>query len=470
MLEDFSYEGTWWLPHKPEDIHHGTLQFKHSDQIILHLSGLFSDRKACSIGPEIILGITTMNKKVTLFKTLEVDYKVPISGIEPSEANPLGDSRFICTIIFIGQHFNNKNDIRFRSMSINFTYLEQWFSPKGMFDANFKEDGFVVSANLMKIEPMRIDSLNSSLSISSSISTERDQPASLKLSHISYLQLEPDTPKDFTWYEDVVSNLECLFTLLMGVAVYPKQLIGYGVESDISGFRENIKIYYVLHNAIVCSDLPYWQLRSNYKKLSKYHKENQFSNIINNWFNEIDILRPVYELFSTNYYNKSTYLHVRFLAWIQAIEAFHRRVYIGKYLSDEDYAPIYGQLERAIPLDIKPDFRDSLKSRLKYGNELSLRTRLKLICNSKSAFWFKNNIGNNLNNIINKIVNTRNYLTHYEGSKKDIFSEDELIDINNKLEALLSVLLLSKIGASSISFDIIKKLNEDEAYKRSLSS
>jgi hypothetical protein len=68
------------------------------------------------------------------------------------------------------------------------------------------------------------------------------------------------------------------------------------------------------------------------------------------------------------------------------------------------------------------------------------------------------------------MVKTRNYLTHYEGSKKDIFSEEELTDINDKLEALLSVLLLNEIGASGISFDIIKKLNENEVDKRSLLS
>jgi hypothetical protein len=378
--------------------------------------------KARIIGPEIILGITNMGEKITLFKTIESNYQTLVGEKDLSGANSLGNSTFICNIVFIGKHFSKREEILFQSMSINFTYLEQWLSPKGMFDTDFKEDRLVVSANYMKHRTIRIEPLNSELSIGSAISTERDQPASFKLSHISYFHLVPDTLKNFDWYGDIISNLECLLTLLMGVAVYPKQLIGYDTEPNTLGFRKDIKIYYIIYSAITYSNLQYWQLRSNYEKLQKYQKEDHLSNIINNWFKKRELLGPVYELFSTNYYNRSAYLHVRFLAWVQAIEAFHRRVYIGKYLPDTEYEPICSQLKSAIPDYIEQDFKNSLESRLKFGNELSLRTRLKLICNSKSASWFKYSYGKDLNKTINKIVNTRNYLTHYAGSKKDILA------------------------------------------------
>ncbi|MDN5873075.1 MAG: hypothetical protein L0H29_01670, partial [Sinobacteraceae bacterium] len=48
----------------------------------------------------------------------------------------------------------------------------------------------------------------------------------------------------------------------------------------------------------------------------------------------------------------------------------------GTYMSPEDYEAVRHALATAIPSSVGADHREALKSRIKYGNELSLRKRI----------------------------------------------------------------------------------------------
>jgi len=129
----------------------------------------------------------------------------------------------------------------------------------------------------------------------------------------------------------------------------------------------------------------------------------------------------------------------------QAIEAYHRHKFEGKYLSDKDYKPIYNRFKEIIKvLDIEDSFKDALKSKLKYGNEYSLRKRL------KDLFVKYRDITQNFikdeDNFVNRIVDTRNYLTHYDKKLKNIAEGRDLYRITQKLKKILQICLLSELG------------------------
>ncbi|MHC5822711.1 MAG: HEPN domain-containing protein [Nostoc sp.] len=93
------------------------------------------------------------------------------------------------------------------------------------------------------------------------------------------------------------------------------------------------------------------------------------------------------------FYLPKRYLTERFLSLAQAIEAFHRILYGGRYINEQEYKNgIYQSLLRAIESDsnvynLTSEFKDSLKQRLSYLYKFSLRKRLKeLIGLNKTCF------------------------------------------------------------------------------------
>ena len=144
-------------------------------------------------------------------------------------------------------------------------------------------------------------------------------------------------------------------------------------------------------------------------------------------------------------------------------------------MSDEEYEPIREKLVNVIPASIEDGFRDSLKNKIKYGNEISLRKRLLDFSRVKPVPWFeyifKNNDEKTIK-IVDKIVNTRNYLTHYDSeSKGKILEHDELIRTNEKLKLFLAILLLEQVRApTEVLFNIVHALNKAEDYREAIRS
>lgn len=477
MLEDFCYEGIWWLPDDHEYKISGSLEFKAGHSITLRLSGIFRYKKGVYLKPEIILGRTKNNEKITLFETIETNWhRNFLSHEEPPETELLGDSTFVSNYVFVGEHFTNKDRINFHSIYISFTYLEQWLSPKAPLSLEFIEDGNVVKFKHLENYNIYINAINSTLSIHDSLGSDGDRWTNLNLTHISYLKITPENIKELEWHMKLVYNIENLLTLLIGSPVYAKALIAEGDE--IQQFKERgiskrteIKIYSILPDPKIRPEKYLWDMRSTFPKLVNYQNKDYLNIIINNWFDKQALLQPVCELFFSNYYNPSMYPHVCFLSLLQALEAFHRRIYGGKYLSDNEYKPICDTIVNAIPSSIEDSFRESLRNKIIYGNEFSLRKRLLEFTKTKKVSWFELTIGKD-KKLVSKIVATRNYLTHYDDkSKKGIFEYGDILHMNEKLNALLSILLLEQIDTpTEILFDIVHYLHKTEDHREAIRS
>jgi hypothetical protein len=247
-------------------------------------------------------------------------------------------------------------------------------------------------------------------------------------------------------------------TLTIGKPTYPKTITAY----SLSDYNE-IEILFTTSEISSTEGIHFSQMMISYKNLANY-----FEGFLNNWFNYSDALEPVYELFFGTYYNTHLYPSFYFLSIIQAIEAFHRRIYRdrGNYLSDIEYEPLRNDLTNAIITRLSDGnayptgFRDALKSRIKYGNEISLRTRLKQLSND---IWgsFDAKIYVNRDRFINDIVCTRNYLTHYEkdpGMICRVFEGTDLNYVNIILKSLFIIVLLTHMGIpKQDAFRIVRK-------------
>jgi hypothetical protein len=93
--------------------------------------------------------------------------------------------------------------------------------------------------------------------------------------------------------------------------------------------------------------------------------------------------------------------------------------------------------------------KQRLSDYLNYGNEFSLRKRLKQLLNGLREATRKK-ITPKEEGFVDSVVCTRNYLTHYNEELKDKATTDleSQFNLNGKLRALISILLLREAGLS----------------------
>ncbi|HOV32941.1 MAG TPA: hypothetical protein PLX23_06225 [Candidatus Hydrogenedens sp.] len=227
-----------------------------------------------------------------------------------------------------------------------------------------------------------------------------------------------------------------------GITEINKRIIP--INSDSSPCYPPVKIFYRLMN-----------IPKAYKSLSPYNMlftltdiSDRFETFLKNWFDKADLLEPFYNLYFGILYNPPTNPRPRFLSLIQAVESFHRRKFGGQYLKKEDYNKIYEVLTKAIPDDVVCDLKERLKEYLKYGNEFSLRKRLKGIF--KEYQEILNKFIENQNAFIELVINTRNYLTHHdEELRESAANSKEITSLTERLKMLAEICLLTELEFSS---------------------
>lgn len=176
--------------------------------------------------------------------------------------------------------------------------------------------------------------------------------------------------------------------------------------------------------------------------------QQEFCSVLEKWFSNSDELESTYNLFFGALFNSSLYLNFHFLSLMQAIETFHRQVFSGKYIEQGEYDEKSQKIKTNIPTEFPSDLRDAIKSRIKYGNEYSLRKRIRGLFESTDDLT-KALVTDDYKSFIGKIVDTRNYFTHYdEELKLAALSGPNLYYSCQRLKIFIIVMLLKNIGLS----------------------
>jgi hypothetical protein len=111
-----------------------------------------------------------------------------------------------------------------------------------------------------------------------------------------------------------------------------------------------------------------------------------------------------------------------------------------------------------IPSDLDDAFRESLVSKIKYGNEYSLRKRLKQLIDKYPVV---STFIHNRKQFVDDVVKTRNYMTHYdEHLKGEAKTSWDLYELLTQLRHLLEVCLLSEIGIPTVKVEELVKRNQ----------
>jgi hypothetical protein len=176
--------------------------------------------------------------------------------------------------------------------------------------------------------------------------------------------------------------------------------------------------------------------------------ETRLPSMFGAWLESAERLSVVRSLYFSGAYGK-TFLELRLLAFAQAAEAYHRRVYNGQdvYMDAGVYErEVLPQLRSAIPKSVGSDHRQALNKRMEFGNEVSFGRRLRtLVKEHETALsaavadpcgW------------VQTIVEYRNGFTHHPVADEALPDRDkiELIQCNYVLQILLELCFLKSMA------------------------
>lgn len=170
--------------------------------------------------------------------------------------------------------------------------------------------------------------------------------------------------------------------------------------------------------------------------------DGRVTDVFGAWLIHGDALQSARRLYMAGVYGRG-FLETKFITLSQAAEALHRAVYPNSlYLDDVEYrAHILPQLLAGIPTTLGADHRLSLKKRLEFGNEISLRGRLKTLCDKHAAAMGA--VTGKVRPWVDAIVDCRNHLTHNPIGRSRSVTPDDLLKYNYVLKLLLECEFLS---------------------------
>jgi hypothetical protein len=189
--------------------------------------------------------------------------------------------------------------------------------------------------------------------------------------------------------------------------------------------------------------------------------KSEIPQMVDRWF-----ARSAQAVLATNIFFGSNNLqspavNVKFLAAAQAAESYHRSLGSGLYMNQAAFDAAIQEFLNHIPAAIQGDNRVSLKNRLKYGNEHSLRKRLRELL-TRLPENVGTAIATDLRPFISKVVDTRNYYTHYDhASEANAFEPKASYVAAERLRVLVTASLLHDLGVSDNNLLSVLQRSQD---------
>jgi hypothetical protein len=452
MIEEFEHSGEWWLPHTPNKTKKGLLKFSPINGASLSLNGSLEDNynQLETRYYDIIHGRTWDDKIITLWKCSYMGSFVDIR------------------VILEGWHFNKAEDIKFASVDIHYSYLEDWLDRYSGFRVSpaIKERGTDVSYR----EPIAINShINQdySLEIQSHFKSQgliagtkrinMQQEITVNIGSIGSKQ-----ERSFDEYMHIKNRFRDFLTLAISESVQTLSFEGKvrtqknEQGKPVSSTDTTVKIFYRTTNFVY----PLAKI-SKHNILFKYSDiSDRFADLLSNWFSREEILEPVYDLYFGILHDPDMYLSNQFLSVMQGIETYHRRTRRNNELPTKEHKERLDSIVNSTPTK----YKEWLESKLKFSNERVLQDRLEELINDIFAS-IADLLVENKTDFIKDLKRTRNYFTHYDpDAEKKAAKDDELARLTGRAMLLLQSCLLHELGFGIDQIESIIKKNKHYDY------
>jgi hypothetical protein len=455
MHEGIALNGVWWLPNTPQVKCWGTLTFSPESGCRLEVIGSLGGNGNSFMSDQefpVILGRSTAHngQPITAFDALQIGSTLT-SGISTAT--------YFAHVLAIGIHIENESR-EFTKSRIHLSNIEKWISSNHSITDKF---GYEISG----IELARDKELDfSTRTLDSRIQSETHHIhrgngiTNREIAVRRFLSITPINPMPISWHIKIAGRISWLISLLMGNASVCDQLVleGEVLQALPSGneVREELYVYYQPVGAErVSGQAPVVEFATHADRIL-----DDLSRVFDRWFASDSTIEHLVNLLFAVDSRPALFLEFRFLGLVQGLESYHRRKNSEGIMPEVDFKEVYD----AVLADFKNRFGtdhslfETLKSRLTYANEISLRRRIQMLLSNignEAAI----SIAEDLKEFSDRIVEIRNYLTHYPPRRHRLkdYSEDLFILIL-KLKALANLVLLLELGFSEQSaVDIWKR-------------
>jgi hypothetical protein len=190
---------------------------------------------------------------------------------------------------------------------------------------------------------------------------------------------------------------------------------------------------------------------------------DRFQSIVEKWLTRSEQAILAGNFFFGSQFDKKGTVEIGFLEITQAAESLMRSLDGGLYMSPKEYEQMLPKIFDALPSEIKGDHLQSIKSRLKFGNEHSLRRRLTQMFD-RLPQDIGVQIAQDVKKFVDKVVNTRNYYTHldHNSHSKALQGFDAYI-AKERLRILVVASLLFGLGIDGT--ELKNALNRSPEYR-----
>jgi hypothetical protein len=357
-------KGVWWLPEKPELRVVGEFQTE-DERASLNLIGHFFSL-GDDFGPAkfTVWGVSVSGTPFTLLECFVSNSSFHLSGGLPTaEISP--------NLWLSGGHFHRLEDVTLTKLHCDLTYLVYWVG-YGSYSIHYDPQLATFRLEGKRSDAIRcadIDGVAVQLSPALVISPT---DVSMTFRNECHLFLESDTPHTYESLEFLLTGMAQLLALAAERPIYFTKIVGLR-PADSTGTQQKVEIFRrVRMRADAEKTLRRDQMLFTWEDVQALGPD-----FIAKFFARREQFRPSLEVLLSDRYNAEAYQHQRFLGLAHGLEAFHRVFVGGKYQTDENYrADLEPRLAAAIPADLHSDFRRSLKNKLKYLHEFSLRKRI----------------------------------------------------------------------------------------------
>ena len=453
IREKFEKIGYFWLPDSPDVKVPGTLRIEDGGKIELETMGLLDESTP---------GQSKDRNIGQIIDDIEDEGKVSLEGqFYKNKAWASGGSitRSLIHIktAFCGWAFDENDKAKFNFIEFSVEGMDEWVNM-----SEIKVDTLSKTKNISYTPQEDVEIYDSdifTISIARRYIFGSPSRYEAKIAEKVYFRLtmKEEAPlKDFTDIIYYIVNLLCFAT---GKVVTLDFVQGFSslAEEVYEGTYNpiSIKIFY--------QSLPFSNKKPNiypHRMLLPYSLiQNRLQHVIDKWIEAYTLFGPALDLYFSATGGGHRYIDGRFLTMVQAIEVFHRRTSDETLMEESEYQDLVDKILAGCPENRK----NWLKEKLTYGNELTLRQRIKDIFSPLKQWIGEKSMTKQL---IGDIVSTRNYLTHYTSTSRNMpITSDRMLRIFQKMEAVFQLQLLMYLGFDFSDIEEILKRSHDLKYK-----
>lgn len=457
---DTSFEswGGFWQPGENPRIVQGRLVYDPTTGIALDLTEAPSGR--------LPLGSEEQAQYPVLFGQLVNGTLVTVTRAFVTESSFGGGigcpTKLIAGSALFGAHVPDLDHLLAKSYSMRLTSLENWMCvcPVQWKWANEGEKPVGVHMTYQFPRPIAISlpKMGFDIEIGHTLTT-RPGHSSFNLDGRAYLKVVAHDPLTMERAREIAWQCQNLMSLLVGqrVRVMSVEVTPLSADATETATSSCQVLYHQSEKA------DHKNLQAALMLMPYATIKDDFPHMVERWLDRSEQSVLATNVYFGSLHHQSPAVNVKFLAIVQAIESYHRSLGVGLYMDQGEFDKAIESLLSHIPPEMHGDHRLSLKNRLKYGNEHSLRKRLADMLD-RIPGNARLRIAGDVSKFVQRVVATRNYYTHYDcSSKAESFSPKEAYTAAERLRILLIANLLHDLGVKNV--DLMSVLERSQNFQ-----